>query len=520
MDRTAALLKIQNSSQPFDMAIVGGGATGLGTVVDAASRGHRVVLIEQADFAKGTSSRSTKLVHGGVRYLKQGNIPLVRHALRERELLYQNAPHLVHRLSLIIPTYSWQEGLFYGAGLKVYDCLAGSSSFGTSQSLSKSEILRRLPTLKPEHLQGGVVYQDGQFDDARLAINLAQTATNLGAAVVNYVGCIACLKQDDRIIGIRAKDFETGNEFDIPAKSVINATGVFVDAIRQMDQPEQTALVRPSQGIHLSLPREFLPGDEALLIPKTKDGRVLFIIPWHEQVLMGTTDTPVSDIRLEPRALPEEVQFVLNHAAEYLSKAPTIDDVLSIYAGLRPLVDSSSHRKTGTIARDHRIVVSDSGLITITGGKWTTYRQMAEAVVNQAELVGKLTHYPCCTASLPIHGSSHEAIAESNLIPYGADAQAIRTLIRLHPSLGEPLHPKLNYQQAEVIWQTRYEMARQVEDVLARRTRALFLNARASIECAPIVAQLMAQELNLNSEWVDEQIQTYQALATGYEKNL
>jgi glycerol-3-phosphate dehydrogenase len=518
MDRTEAFLKIQSCSKPFDIAIVGGGATGLGAAVDAASRGHTVALIEQADFAKGTSSRSTKLVHGGVRYLQQGNLSLVRHALRERELLYRNAPHLVRKLSFIIPTYSWQEGLFYGTGLKVYDRLAGSLSFGTSRCLSRAEIMHRLPTLEPSQLYGGVVYQDGQFDDARLAINLAQTATTLGAAVINYVGCIALMKHNGRVAGIRAKDMETEEAFDIPAKAVINATGVFVDAICQMDNSEQTSLVKPSQGIHIVLPREFLPGEDALLIPKTADGRVLFAIPWYGQVLLGTTDTPVDDPLLEPRAFPEEVRFILDHAAQYLVKAPTLNDITSIYAGLRPLVRSSESRKTSSISRDCRIVVSSSGLISITGGKWTTYRKMAEDAIDRAELVGGLTQRSCQTRTLQIHGWTHASITETNLIPYGSDAQAIRTLIRQHPNLSQRLHPNLEYQQAEVIWQIRHEMARQVEDVLARRTRLLFLNARASIECAPVVAQLMAQELELKAEWIETQLQSYRKLAEGYER--
>jgi glycerol-3-phosphate dehydrogenase len=517
MNRTEALLKIHNRSKPFDIAIIGGGATGLGAAVDAASRGHTVALIEQADFAKGTSSRSTKLVHGGVRYLQQGNLSLVHHALRERELLYRNAPHLVRKLSFIIPTYSWQEGLFYSTGLKVYDRLAGSLSFGASHCLSRAEITHRLPTLKPSQLYGGVVYQDGQFDDARLAINLAQTATTLGAAVINYVGCIGFIRRNGRVAGIRAKDMETEAEFDIPAKAVINATGVFVDAICQMDNSEQTSLVKPSQGIHIVLPREFLPGEDALLIPKTEDGRVLFAIPWHGQVLLGTTDTPVDDPLLEPHALPEEVRFLLEHAAQYLVKAPTLSDISSIYAGLRPLVRSNKSRKTSSISRDHRIVVSSSGLITITGGKWTTYRKMAEDVINQAELVGGLTQRSCQTPTLQIHGWTHESIAEANLIPYGSDAQAIRTLISQYPELVQRLHPKLEYQQAEVIWQIRHEMARQVEDVLARRTRLLFLNAEASVECASAIARLIAQELELKEEWIEKQLQSYRKLAEGYE---
>jgi glycerol-3-phosphate dehydrogenase len=517
MDRTEALFQLQNCSQPFDIAIIGGGATGLGAAVDAASRGHTVALIEQADFAKGTSSRSTKLVHGGVRYLQQGNLSLVLHALRERGLLYQNAPHLVRNLSFVIPTCTWQEGLFYGAGLKIYDLLAGSLSFGASHCLSKAETMERLPSLKTTQLFGGVVYQDGQFDDARLAINLAQTATTLGAAVANYVGCTTLLKHNNQVIGIRAKDFENNTEFEIPAKTVINATGVFVDSICHMDDDTHTALVRPSQGVHLLLPKAFFPGEDALLIPKTADGRVLFAIPWHGHVLLGTTDTPVDHISLEPRALPEEIEFILTHAAQYLTHPPQRQDILSVFAGLRPLVDSRNSQGTASLSRDHRITVSPAKLITVTGGKWTTYRKMAEDVINQAEFVGALPQYPCRTATLPIHGWSHESVAELNLCSYGSDAQAIRTLIRQQPHLAQPLHPNLNIQQAEILWQIQHEMARQVEDVLARRTQALFLNARASMECAPVVAELMAQALERNATWIDQQIHSYRHLAQGYD---
>jgi glycerol-3-phosphate dehydrogenase len=516
MDRTQALLTLKNYSTPFDIAIVGGGATGLGAAVDAASRGHTVALIEQSDFAKGTSSRSTKLVHGGVRYLRQGNLSLVLDALRERGLLHQNAPHLVRNLSFIIPTYQGSDALLYGLGLKIYDRLAGSLSFGASQCLSPEETIRRLPTLNPSHLIGGIAYHDGQFDDARLAINLAQTATKFGAAVVNYFSCIGLVKQDDRVVGIQAQDLETGDEFDIFAKTVINATGVFVDALRQMDNPDESSIVSPSQGVHLVLPREFLPGNDALLVPKTDDGRVLFAVPWHGRVVLGTTDTPVTQVSLEPRALPEETEFILKHAAQYLTQAPTPSDVLSVYAGLRPLVRSGKTQKTATLSRDHQILVSASGLITITGGKWTTYRKMAEDVVNQAEGVGNLKQPSCQTQTLKINGWTQEAISESNLSIYGSDAAKIRNLVDRNPDLGKLLHPQLEFQQAEVIWQIRHEMARQVEDVLARRTRSLFLNAKASIECAPIVAQLMAQELNYDQDWIEEQIRGYGAIAQGY----
>jgi glycerol-3-phosphate dehydrogenase len=521
MDRTQALLKIR--TQFFDIVIVGGGATGLGAAVDAASRGHSVALIEQADFAKGTSSRSTKLVHGGVRYLQQGNIPLVLDALQERGLLYQNAPHLVRNLCFVIPTYHWQETLFYGLGLKIYDRLAGPLSFGASRCLSAEETIERLPTLNPSHLVGGVLYHDGQFDDARLAINLAQTATRLGAAVANYVGCIGLIKQNDakgtlheQVIGIQVQDQETGDVFDIRAKSVINATGIFVDALRQMDKPDDSAIAQPSQGVHLVLKREFLPGEDALLVPKTDDGRVLFAVPWHGRVVLGTTDTPISEVSLEPRALPEEIEFLLKHAAQYMTPAPTPGDVLSVYAGLRPLVRSGETKNTAALPRDHRILVSASGLITIAGGKWTTYRKMAEDVINQAERVGNLERPGCQTKTLKLHGWTEEKIPEVNLWTYGSDAREIRALIRQHPDLSERLHPQLEFQRGEVIWHIRKEMARQVEDVLARRTRALFLNAKASIESAVVVAQLMAQELGYGQAWIDKQTRIYQVLAQGY----
>lgn len=516
MDRMQALLTLKTHPTPFDIAIIGGGATGLGTAVDAASRGHTVALIEQSDFAKGTSSRSTKLVHGGVRYLRQGNLSLVLDALRERGLLLKNAPHLVHNLSFIIPAYRWPDALLYGLGLKVYDRLAGSLSFGSSQCLSPEETIQRLPTLNPSHLVGGIAYHDGQFDDARLAINLAQTATKFGAAVANYVGCIDLIKQDGQVVGIRAQDSETRDVFDIPAKTVINATGVFVDALRQIDNPNESSIVSPSQGVHLVLPRKFLPGDDALLVPKTDDGRILFAVPWHGRVVLGTTDTPITQISLEPRALPEETDFILKHAAQYLAQAPTPRDVLSVYAGLRPLVRSGKTHKTATLSRDHQILVSASGLITITGGKWTTYRKMAEDVVNQAERVGHLKQLSCHTQTLQIHGWTQDAIPESNLSLYGSDAAEIQTLIDQNPDLGKPLHPQLEFQQVEVIWQIRNEMARQVEDVLARRTRSLFLNARASIECATVVAQLMAQELDYGQDWIEQQVSDYSAVAEGY----
>jgi glycerol-3-phosphate dehydrogenase len=509
MNRTTALQALQAKEEPFDLAIIGGGATGLGAAVDAASRGHRVLLVEQADFAKATSSRSTKLVHGGVRYLKQGNLSLVFEALRERGLLCRNAPHLVHDLAFVIPNYHWWEGPFYGIGMKVYDGLAGKLGLGPSRQLPTHEVIRLLPTIETEHLTGGVMYHDGQFDDARLAINLAQTAEEHGAVLINYMSCTGLIKEHDHICGVQLRDSETGFEHEVRARCVINATGVFADQVRHFDDARAESLVRPSQGVHLVLPHHFLPGDTAIMIPKTDDGRVLFAVPWHGVVVVGTTDTPVEEASLEPRALPEEIEFLLTHAARYLTHDPKPEDVLSIFAGLRPLVNAGAG-STAALSRDHHIDISDSGLITITGGKWTTYRKMAEDVVNHAEMLAHLDTKPCRTHDLMIHGSAKLA-ANQPLRQYGSDAANILAL-----GMKEHVHPKLALTHGEVVWHARHEMARTVEDVLARRSRSLLLGARHSIEAASKVAQIMGDELQRDQAWQQQQIEQYTTLAEGY----
>ncbi len=516
MKRSTSLDRIRSATEPFDILVVGGGATGLGAAVDAAARGHRVALIEQDDFAKGTSSRSTKLVHGGVRYLRQGNISLVLEALRERGRLARNAPHLVHDMAFVIPSYKWWEGPFYGVGMKVYDQLAGKLGLNPSRVLSREETLELIPTVEPENLTGGVSYHDGQFDDARLAVNLAQTAYELGAAVLNYCRCVGLVKEKGIVTGVLARDMESGEELTIKARSVINATGVFVDDIRQFDEKGGKRLVAVSQGIHLVLPKAFLPGNTAIMVPKTADGRVLFAVPWRDCVVVGTTDTPVSGESLEPRALDEEREFVMSHARRYLAKDPSDSDVLSIFAGLRPLVKSGDASNTAALSRDHTILVSNSGLITITGGKWTTYRKMAEDVIDHAETVAGLDDIRCQTETMHIHGWTRAEIREKNLQPYGSDALPLGELIRTDPALAQKVHPALPYQQGEVVWGVRNEMARTVEDVLARRTRSLILNARVSIEAAPLVARLMATELGKDEAWQAEQVAAYTAIARGY----
>jgi len=516
--RCELLKSLNDPDKEWDIIIVGGGATGLGTALDAASRGYQTLLLEQADFAKGTSSRSTKLVHGGVRYLAQGNIGLVREALYERGLLLKNAPHLVKNISFIIPNYSWWERIFYGIGLAIYDLLSGKLSFGKTKHLSKNETLNRLPGIKPEGLYGGVVYNDGQFDDARLAVNLAQTCLEQGATVLNYFRVTGLVKNDQKkVSGIVAIDAEAGKTYQLKAKIVINATGVFVDDLLQMDSPGKKPLVRPSQGVHLVLDRSFMPSDDALMIPETEDGRVLFAVPWHDKLVIGTTDTPLDEYRLEPRALYSEVNFILNTAGEYLTKAPKRKDVLSVFAGLRPLAapqDESSATKE--ISRSHKIIVSESGLITITGGKWTTYRKMGEDAVDKAIQTANLNPVACKTNELPIHGHMQVVDLDNHLYVYGSDREKLLTLIRENKQWGNHLHPQYDYLQTEVIWAVRFEMARTVEDVLARRVRLLFLDAKAAMEAAPLTAKLIADELGKDGQWQEEQVASFQKLAKGY----
>jgi glycerol-3-phosphate dehydrogenase len=501
----------------WDMVIVGGGATGLGIALDAAVRGYRTLLLEQSDFAKGTSSRSTKLVHGGVRYLKQGNVSLVVEALKERGLLLRNAPHLVHDLPFVVPAYDWWEGPFYGIGLKMYDLLAGRHGIGRSKILTRERTLELLPTIEPDGLTGGVAYHDGQFDDARLAINIAQTAAEHGAVLLNYVEVTGLVKTGDVVSGVRAIDRESGRELDIAAHVVINATGVFTDRLRQMDQPLVKRLVKPSQGAHIVLDRSFLPGDTAIMVPKTRDGRVLFAIPWHDRVVVGTTDTPVEEIALEPRPLAQEIDFLLEHAAQYLVRDPTPADVRSTFAGLRPLVGGEEQgSSTSALSRDHTLSISGSGLVTITGGKWTTYRKMAEDTVEHAATVAGLDDRPCGTRELRIHGYHENADGYGALASYGSDAPEIDALLRSEARYGERLHPDRDVRAGEVVWAVRHEMARTVEDFLSRRTRLLLLDARAAIESAPTVAALMAEELGRDDAWRDDQVRTFRALASGY----
>jgi len=515
MNRDRFLTELRKTKE-WDLILIGGGATGLGCAVDAASRGFKTLLLERDDFAKGTSSRSTKLIHGGLRYLKQGNLSLVIEALHERGLLCQNAPHLVSHLGFLIPSYHWWEGPFYGIGVKIYDFLAGKLGLEKSVHLSQEETLSRFPTLEPNGLRGGSIYYDGQFDDARLACCLAQTASDCGAVCLNYFPVVQLIKEKGLVAGVEARDLETGEEFSLRARAVINATGVFTDAVRRMDEPKSSPLVAPSQGVHFVVERSFLPTDTAVIIPHTDDNRVLFFVPWHEHVLIGTTDTPVSEIAIEPKPLEEEIAFLLHHTARYLSKPLKREDVLAAFAGLRPLVKAQEGENTAALSRDHVIIVSPSGLITITGGKWTTYRKMAQDAIDKAIETAGLGNAPCRTQDLRLHGYEEGKHPVDAWLIYGTDRHLLSEISAKQPALGRPLHPRLPYTGAEIVWAARHEMARTLEDALARRTRSLFLDARAAAEAAPAAARLLAQELGRPHSWEQEQVDQFKDLSKNY----
>ncbi len=514
MNRSESLAEIKNGGK-WDFVIIGGGATGAGIALDAASRGCRTLLLEQYDFGKATSSRSTKLVHGGVRYLQQGNLTLVIEALKERGLLCKNAPHLVSNLRFVVPAYNWWESPFYGLGLKLYDSMAGKYGFGDSKLLDVEETLQHIPTLEREGLRGGVIYYDGQFDDARLLINILQTASEYGASVINYCEATGFIKSSGLITGVRALDKEKGDQFEIKAKVTINATGVFTDNLRKLDDPESKSIVEPSRGTHIVLDSSFLPGDSAMMIPHTDDGRILFAIPWHNRILIGTTDIEADKPEAEPRATDEEIDFLLQHTARYLTKDPSRKDILSVFSGLRPLVKSGDSGDTAAISREHSILISNSGLLSIAGGKWTTYRKMAQDAVDQALILADLPDVRCITEDLKIHGHTNEKSDFEYFGMYGSDAEDVKIICNEY-NLYDLIHPELPFHKGEVIWAIRKEMCRTVEDFLSRRTRALLLNAKASLEAAPTVAKIMAEELGTNRIWAEAQIEEYTDLARRY----
>ncbi len=515
-DKQVADLKL-NKDKIWDIIVIGGGATGLGIAVDSVTRGYKTILLEKSDFAKGTSSRSTKLVHGGVRYLAQGDILLVAEALRERGMMLKNASHLTANQEFVIPAYSLWDVILYTVGLKFYDLLSGRLSLGKSYFINREKTISKLPLLRPEGLKGGIVYHDGQFDDSRMAVSMAGECVKRGGTILNYFEVTGFLKDEKRkISGVKATDIETGTEYQIRSKLVINATGVFADEIHRMDDPTAKPTIRPSQGVHIVLDKTFLGCNSAIMIPKTDDGRVLFAIPWYDKVVVGTTDTPLNDITNEPKALEEEINFILKTAGKYLTKKPSRADALCIFAGLRPLAANPDNPEaTKEVSRRHKITLSSSGLLSIVGGKWTSYRRMAEETIDKGIKSGLIEGKKCVTKTFRFYSNGVKLKSERLRI-YGNEAAEIEKLVAEKPELGGLLDPRLPYTRAEIIWICRNEMPRKLEDILARRTRAMFLDARASSAIAPEVAEIMAMELKNDGKWTEAQAKDYNQLLLNY----
>ncbi|MEX2511684.1 MAG: glycerol-3-phosphate dehydrogenase/oxidase [Cyclobacteriaceae bacterium] len=517
MDRKKNLHRVKGADVNWDLVVIGGGASGLGVALDGLSRGLKVLLLEKSDFAKGTSSKSTKLVHGGVRYLAQGEIGLVFEALKERGRLLKNAPHLTENQLFIIPLYSLWDRWKYSIGLKLYDWMAGKLRLGKSRFISKDETISKLPQIRQKGLRGGIVYHDGQFDDARLALMVAKTCDQMGGCMLNYTKVNDLNKdKNGKITGLKFRDLIKGQNYNVLAKTVINATGVFADKILMMDQPGASKMIRPSQGIHLVMDGSFLGGNDALMIPETSDGRVLFAVPWQGKLVVGTTDTLRKKPKMEPRPLSSEIKFILETAGQYLNKAPQRTDVLSVFAGLRPLAaPKEGSTKTKEISRSHKVIQSKSNLITITGGKWTTFRKMGEDTVDAHYHLHRLEMEKSQSAEQKIHGYTDQNI-DGPLHLYGSEAIHIQKLQQENPDWGKRLHSDYPYTGAEVVWAVRKEMAQKIEDFLARRCRILLLDAKAAMKMAPTVAKIMSEEMQKEEDWVMLELEEFYKLAKKY----
>ena len=515
MNRSQSLKKIADKKKPWDFIIIGGGASGLGSAVDASSRGYNVLLIEKDDFSKGTSSRSTKLIHGGVRYLQNGDISLVIEALKERGIMRKNAPHLVNDLSFVIPSYDWWNSPFYGIGLKIYDMMAGNLGLGPSTLLDKEETIKLIPNVKKEGLRGGVIYHDGQFDDSRMAISLALTSDKHGGTLCNYMEVKGLMKKNKIITGVVAYDKINNQSYEIFGKVVINATGVFSDSIIKMDNPMSKKLIKASQGVHIVLDKKFLDGPHAIMVPQTSDGRVLFAVPWNESVIVGTTDTEIETIDEEPKALEKEIKFILENAGKYMTRRPKKSDIKSVFSGLRPLAaPKDKNEPTKEISRHHKILVSESGLVTALGGKWTTYRKMSEDIIDTAIPIAGLPERNCITQNLPIHGFDFNSNWSDPLHVYGTDIEKIKKIDS--NEFNKSLSKKIYITKNQIIWSIRNEMAMTLEDILSRRTRCLFIDALETIKIAPIVCKIMSEELNESKNWMENQLKNFTTLANNY----
>ncbi|HVG04420.1 MAG TPA: glycerol-3-phosphate dehydrogenase/oxidase [Burkholderiaceae bacterium] len=467
IDRERLLAQLRERRE-WDVVIIGGGATGLGIALDASARGFRTALIEARDFASGTSSRSTKLIHGGVRYLAQGNVKLVREALSERALLLANAPRLVRPLKFIVPCYRLLEREFMRVGLGIYDALAGRQGIGDTHWLSRAETIARLPGVKTHGLLGGVEYWDAQFDDARLAIALMRTAVRTGAVAVNYVEAERIDIAGGRVGAIVAHDVLSAERFELRAKVVFNTTGVWADQVRRQLDATAAPLTVVSRGSHIVVPSSFLPGAAGMMIPRTTDGRVLFAIPWRERLMIGTTDVAANGPTWTPEASEAEIDFILATARSYLQAAPSAGDVLATFAGLRPLFSPRAAHATKTISREHAIVIERQNLITVIGGKWTTYRKMALDALNQAATAGLLDARLCTTAgiTLDVDESVEAACSAAEASVLAGGGADIASYVRLA---------------------ARHEQAHRGEDVIARRLRVESIDRAAALKAMPAV---------------------------------
>ena len=513
MNRKDSIIKLNKVLQ-WDVVIIGGGASGLGIALDASKRGYKTLLLEKHDFAKGTSSRSTKLIHGGVRYLQNGDITLVIESLKERGILKRNAPHLVQDLSFVIPTYDWWASPFYGIGMKIYDMMAGKLGLGKSEIISKEETEKLIPNISKKGLRGGVIYHDGQFDDSRMAITLALSADSKKTTLLNYCNVEGLIKKDGEIMGLNYTDLINSKKYQIKSKVVINATGVFAEEIIRMDQPKIEKMIQPSQGVHIVLERRFLKSKHAILIPQTSDGRVLFAVPWKNYVVVGTTDTHVKKASEEPKALNEEIDFILKNAAKYMSVKPKRDDIKSVFAGLRPLAATSNKQSTKEVSRSHKIDISPSGLISVLGGKWTTYRKIAEDALNSAISINKLKKKKCKTERTKLFGFKRNVSWSDPMHVYGSMKKKVESLGGVYDN--KSLSKKFYISNNIIEWSIIHEMALTVEDILARRTRCVFLDSKESKRIAPVVAQKMADVLGEDDKWIDAELKKFNKLIKNY----
>ena len=513
MNRNDSIVKL-NKVLEWDIVIIGGGASGLGIAVDASKRGYKTLLLEKHDFGKGTSSRSTKLIHGGVRYLQNGDITLVIESLKERGILKRNAPHLVQDLSFVIPTYDWWASPFYGIGMKIYDMMAGKLGLGKSVIISKGETEKLIPNVNKKGLRGGVIYHDGQFDDSRMAITLALSANSKKTALLNYCNVDGLIKNNNEIIGLSFTDSINSKKYQVKSKVVINATGVFAEEIIRMDQPQIEKMIQPSQGVHIVLEKKFLKSKHAILIPQTSDGRVLFAVPWKNYVVVGTTDTQIKNASEEPKPLKEEIDFILKNASKYMTIKPNKGHIKSVFAGLRPLAATSDKKSTKEVSRSHKIDISPSGLISVLGGKWTTYRKISEDAIDTAISIKKLKKKKCKTEKTKLFGYKKKVDFSDPMHVYGSLKKKVESLGGKDDN--NSLSTKFYITNNIIEWSIIHEMALTLEDILARRTRCIFLDSKESKLIAPNVAKKMAEVLEKDQEWIDTELKNFNKLIKNY----